>query len=248
MWWRYAEPAAGITWSSHMCSARPGPRRDPAAPGRRATARARPVNSGERPDRSATENRQGAGADRVAGPTDRTGGPGRRQVPPADRPARRGLPLRLRPGRSRSARRWPTAVIRSSPRTGFTSRPASTGSRPHWTERPLRNSHRAGPAGPPDARRGRRRAPAASSTGTGSGVRTGHRGSRRARGVLLLPSSPSRWPTSSSTCRNPATSGPTRCRRSSPATALPSWRKSFRPKAIASTSTSTRCRCMCATP
>ena len=50
-----------------------------------------------------------------------------------------------------------------------------------------------------------------------------------------------RWPTSSSTCPSPATSGPTRCRRSWPATAASS-RKSFRRKATGSTSTSTRSR------
>src|ERR1700744_1450791 len=70
MWWRYAEPAAGITWSSRMCSARHarlGRRGSHAAPGRRATAPARPVNNKGQQDQSAADNPNGAGAD--AGPT-----------------------------------------------------------------------------------------------------------------------------------------------------------------------------------
>src|ERR1700744_3998731 len=70
MWWRYAEPAAGITWSSRMCSARHARlvrRGRHAAPGRRATAPARPVNNKGQQDQSAADNPNGAGAD--AGPT-----------------------------------------------------------------------------------------------------------------------------------------------------------------------------------
>src|SRR5690606_13159135 len=64
-WWRYAAPAAGITWSSRMCSARRGLRRGraPAAPGPRATERARPVSNEGRHNRSAGDARHGRGAD-----------------------------------------------------------------------------------------------------------------------------------------------------------------------------------------
>ena len=53
---------------------------------------------------------------------------------------------------------------------------------------------------------------------------------------MVLPIVTFAWPTSSSTCRSPATSAPIRCRRSSPATAPPNSRKSFRPKVTGSTS------------
>src|ERR1700731_3930613 len=116
MWWRYAEPAAGITWSSHTCSGRPVPRRDRVALGRRAPARARRVNSGERPDRSATEIRQGTGADRVAGPERPTGGTAPRKTPPAPPsgppPPGRGGPPRPAPApRPIPPDGRPTAVI-----------------------------------------------------------------------------------------------------------------------------------------
>src|SRR6202453_5265448 len=90
MWWRYAEPAVGITWSSRMCSARHARlirRGSHAAPGLRATAPARPVNNEGQQDQSAADNPNGSGAD--AGPTPSSGSPRRTSqrpaVPPDDR-------------------------------------------------------------------------------------------------------------------------------------------------------------------
>src|SRR5437879_1165570 len=88
-WWRYAEPAAGITWSNRMCSARPArPARRAlhggrAARGRRATAPARPVNNEGHQDRSASRDPNGAGAD--GGPQRSSGltGGGPRHTPRA---------------------------------------------------------------------------------------------------------------------------------------------------------------------
>src|ERR1700727_1937113 len=107
MWWRYAEPAAGITWSSRMCSARHARlvrRGSHAAPGRRATAPARPVNNEGQQDQSAADNPNGSGAD--AGPTPSSVSPRRTSqrpaVPPDDRlttilpPVRDEAPNRFR--------------------------------------------------------------------------------------------------------------------------------------------------------
>src|ERR1700729_3239422 len=107
MWWRYAEPAAGITWSSRMCSARharPPRAGSRAAPGRRATAPARPVNNEGQQDQSAADNPNGSGAD--AGPTPSSVSPRRTSqrpaVPPDDRlttilpPVRDEAPNRFR--------------------------------------------------------------------------------------------------------------------------------------------------------
>src|ERR1700712_5724260 len=86
MWWRYVEPAAGITWSSRMCSARHARlvrRGSRAAIGRRATAPARPVNNEGQQDRSPADNPKRSGADGGSKQPRKTSG--RPIVPPDDR-------------------------------------------------------------------------------------------------------------------------------------------------------------------
>ena len=117
-WWRYAEPAAGIIWSSRMCSARHArpallvPRGVRAARGRRATAPARPVNNEGEQDQSASDIPNGSGADggskhsaagNVGAAGQTSGSPRQRStVPPDDRlttilpPVRDDTPHQLR--------------------------------------------------------------------------------------------------------------------------------------------------------
>src|SRR5690349_3841128 len=81
MWLRYAAPAVGIIWSSHMSWARLGRRRHVALEAR-ASRRVRPVNSEGRHSRSANDIR--SAADRLGARENRP--PAREKPPMLDKP------------------------------------------------------------------------------------------------------------------------------------------------------------------